>query len=91
MVPLPNNNFMMDFENSLLEGWLGPIPTGPLRYKHPEWGDLVRANVAPHHSDVTFTDYMYWCELGGGDEWFQPPEPELTPEDMRRCIRQAGG
>ena len=91
MVPLPDNDFMMDFENSLLEGWLLPIPTGPQRYRDPAWAELVRRNVAPFHSDVTMTDYMLWCETGGGDEWFQPPEPELTVADMLKHTRQAGG
>ena len=67
----PFISFMLDFENSLLEGWQLPVPTGPYRYLDPEWAELVRRNVAPYHSDVSFEQYKQFCEAGFGDEWFQ--------------------
>ena len=65
------NNFLMDFENSLLEEWTQPTPTGRRRYLDPEWAALVEKNVHPHHSDVCWDDYVSWVSAGGGDDWFQ--------------------
>ena len=93
------NNFLMDFENSLLKEWARPAPTGRRRYLDPEWAVLVEANVHPHHSDVCWDDYVSWVSAGGGDEWFQPDEPinservngySALADDLRR-IGEAGG
>ena len=31
----------------------------------------TKKNVYPHHSDVTWHQYVTWISEGGGDEWFQ--------------------
>ena len=69
-----NDDFMMDFENSVLENdWDARqgIPTGPRRYENPEWAKMIRSQVYPHHSDVNWREYVSWVRGGGGDEWFQ--------------------
>ena len=60
----------MDFENSLLEGWAGPIPQGPRRYEKAEWAELIKKNVYPNHSDIDWYEYVEWVSQGGGDECF---------------------
>ena len=68
------NTFMMDFENSVLSDWDSRTrqhPVGRKRYLDPMWQSLVRANVSPHHSDVTWEQYVEWVAHGGGDDWFQ--------------------
>jgi hypothetical protein len=69
----PNDDFMADFENEVLQSWdarLG-IPRGTRRFENTEWAALIKRHVYPHHSDVDWSEYQKWCELGGGDEWFQ--------------------
>ena len=64
--------FLMDFENALFRDWRSQaIPKGPRRHEHPDWAELVKSNVYPHHSDVDWAEYVEWVENGGGDEWFQ--------------------
>ena len=65
-------DFLMDFENSLLEDWdaRNGIPTGPCRFEKAEWAELVKRNVYPNHSDVDWDEYVEWVSSGGGDEWF---------------------
>ena len=63
-------DFLMDFENSLLEDWDNGIPTGPRRFEEAEWAELVKRNVYPNHSDVDWDEYVEWVSSGGGDEWF---------------------
>ena len=69
-----DNNFMMDFENSLLSEWIGSPPTGPRRFEVPEWAALIKRNVYPVHSDVDWDEYCDWVWGGGGDEWFVEDE-----------------
>ena len=66
------NDFLMDFENSLLEDWDARkgIPTGPRRFENAEWAELVKRNVYPNHPDVDWDEYVDWVSSGGGDEWF---------------------
>ena len=68
-----DNAFMMDWENAILGDWdaRNGIPKGPCRYENAEWAALVQQHVYPHHSDVTWEQYMKWVMDGGGDEWFQ--------------------
>ena len=68
------NNFMLDFENSLLSEWSGAVPQGPRRFEVEAWAALVKRNVFPHHSDVDWDEYCDWVRRGGGDEWFQEEE-----------------
>jgi hypothetical protein len=67
----PRNSFMMDFENEVLRAF-GGSPRGPRRHLDPQWAALVRHRVDPHHTDVTWCEYVEWVQGGGGDEWFQP-------------------
>jgi hypothetical protein len=75
----PHNSFMMDFESEVLRAF-GPrplgSPRGPLRHLDPQWAALVRRSVDPYHTDVTWCEYIEWVQGGGGDEWFQPQEPQ---------------
>jgi len=66
------DDFMMDLENAILQEWdaRNGVPHGPRRFENAEWADLVRCKVYPHHSDVTWADYVEWVSNGGGDEWF---------------------
>ena len=70
-------NFLMDFENDCLrnnwDGWK-PFPTGPRRFEDPEWATMIKSQVFPHHSDVDWFEYVEFCQLGYGDEWFQEEE-----------------
>ena len=71
--------FMMDLENKILEkAYREPLfkaahyaPKGRKRWQIPEWAELIKKNVYPHHSDVDFQEYIDFCEAGGGHEWFQ--------------------
>ena len=70
---MPNDAFLMDFENECLQyHWDSsvPHPTGPERYLHPQWGQMMREQCEAH-SDVTFEQYCEWVRNGGGDEWFE--------------------
>ena len=67
-------NFMMDFENACLQNWAGLPPTGPKRYENPEWAKWIQSQCYPHHSDIDWYEYVEFCQLGGGDEWFQEEE-----------------
>ena len=68
------DNFMMDFENACLQNWAGLPPTGPKRYENPEWAKMIQSQVFPAHSDLDWYDYVEFCQLGGGNEWFQEEE-----------------
>jgi len=74
---MPGDDFMMDFENWILEHlWDNShrhFPTGRERYMDPEWGALMRTECAKH-SDVTWEQYCKWCQEGGGDDWFHEAE-----------------
>ena len=69
--------FCMDFENDCLrnnwDGWK-PFPTGRRRLEDPEWATMIKSQVYPHHSDIDWYEYVEYCQLGGGDEWFQEEE-----------------
>ena len=69
-----DDNFMMDFEDSLLSEWSSAVPQGPRRFEVEAWAALVKRNVFPHHSDVDWDEYCDWVRRGGGDEWFQEEE-----------------
>lgn len=73
-----DDNFLMDFENSILSDWcsMEPHPTGRRRFQNPEWAKLVQRNCYPQHSDIDWFEYMSWCLAGGGDEWFQTATPD---------------
>ena len=62
--------FLTDFENSCLDGWSRPIPTGKKRFEDPEWQKHILQQVYPYHSDVDWFEYTMFCLAGGGDEWF---------------------
>jgi hypothetical protein len=66
----PSDSFMMDLENDILRDF-GYVPKGKKRHADPQWAALVRRNVDPHHTDVTWCEYVEWVQGGGGDEWFQ--------------------
>ena len=64
--------FLMDFENSCLQGWPGlNFPKGSERHEDPEWAQLILSQVYPNHSDVDFDEYVSWVQGGGGDLFFQ--------------------
>ena len=67
------DDFMMDFENAILEEWDARqgIPQGRRRFENPEWAVLVQRNVYPNHSDVNWEQYVEWVQQGGGDEHFR--------------------
>ncbi len=69
------NNFYMDFENACLsQNWNNrkrAHPKGPKRYEDPEWAEMIKSQVYPHHSDIDWHEYVEWVKNGGGDEWFQ--------------------
>ena len=74
----PQDDFMMDFENAVLQDWNHTwweeprlIPKGVNRWKDKEWASLIQKNVYPHHSDVNWHQYVTWVSEGGGDQWFQ--------------------
>jgi hypothetical protein len=71
----PRDSFLTDFENDVLRDFATP-PTGPRRHLDPHWAALVRRSVDPYHTDVTWCEYVEWVQGGGGDEWFQPQEPQ---------------
>jgi hypothetical protein len=78
----PSDSFMMDLENEILRDFgAGYVPKGKKRHADPQWAALVRRNVDPHHTDVTWCEYVSWVSRGGGDEWFlkDEPEPPLEP------------
>ena len=64
------DTFLTDFENSCLDGWSRPIPTGKNRFEDPEWAKHILQQVYPYHSDVDWFEYTLFCLNGGGDEWF---------------------
>ena len=71
------NNFYMDLENYALEHvWRAPAPTGPARHLNSAWGQMMRAEMVDYDPPKTYVDYCSWVEHGGGDDWFQPAEPE---------------
>jgi hypothetical protein len=69
----PRNSFLMDFENEVLRAF-GGAPRGPTRHLDPQWAVLVRHRVDPHHTDVTWAEYVEWVRAGGGDEWVKEPQ-----------------
>jgi hypothetical protein len=77
--PLRNNghrdSFMMDFENEVLRAF-GGAPRGIRRHLDPQWAALVRHRVDPHHTDVTWAEYVEWVRNGGGDEWVKEEAQE---------------
>ena len=69
--------FFMDFENACLrDNWDNsiPFPTGPKRFENSEWAKMIQSQVYPHHSDIDWYEYVEYCQLGLGDEWFQEEE-----------------
>ena len=76
------NNFMMDLENWVLEHrWdarIG-IPCGPRRFEDPLWA-LVMKEEIEEYPRKTWDEYCEWVADGGGDDWFQPSEPELPDQ-----------
>ena len=70
VVDQSRDDFLMDFENALLENWGREIPVGPRRFENDEWATKVKANVYPNHSDVDWMEYVDWVSQGGGDELF---------------------
>ncbi len=77
---LPDDAFMMDWENSILEKhWdaRNGIPKGPRRFENAEWAATIRNHSFPFHSGVTWEEYVQWVSQGGGDEWFQEEEDAL--------------
>ena len=72
-----NINFIMDFENDCLrDKWDNsiPFPTGPKRFENAHWAKMIQSQVFPAHSDLDWYDYVEFCQLGYGDEWFQEDE-----------------
>ena len=71
------DNFFMDLENWALEHrWdarIG-IPCGRARHLDHLWGEVMRGEMADYPRR-TFDQYCEWVESGGGDDWFQPEEP----------------
>ena len=61
--------FMMDLENAILQDWDArqSIPQGKRRFENPHWAALVQRNVYPHHSDVTWSQYVEWVQQGGAE------------------------
>ncbi len=92
---LPDDAFMMDWENSILERhWdaRNGIPKGPDRYKNAEWAAMIRNNTFPFHSGVTWEEYVQWVREGGGDDWFQEEEEACGGEDPYLfCTRHQNG
>ena len=76
------NNFLMDLENWVLEHrWdarIG-IPCGRARHLDHQWGEVMREEMADYPRR-TYEEYCEWVESGGGDEWFQPLDPELPDQ-----------
>ena len=72
------NNFFMDLENWVLEHrWdarIG-IPCGRARHLDHLWGEVMREEMADYPRR-TYDQYCAWVESGGGDEYFQPSEPD---------------
>ena len=81
------NNFFMDLENWVLEHkWdtrIG-IPCGRARHGRDAparsaldhmWGEVMREEMADYPRR-TYDQYCEWVEGGGGDEYFQPSEPD---------------
>ena len=67
-----DDNFMMDFENWVLEHkWdaRAGIPIGKDRHENEAWAEVMRE--ALEFSDTTWAVYVAWVKAGGGDEWFQ--------------------
>ena len=51
----------MDCENAVLEDWGSSKrahPKGPKRYEDPEWAELIKKSVYPHHSDVDWAEFL---------------------------------
>ena len=101
----PSDAFMMDWENSIMQGhWdaRNGIPKGPRRYQNRQWAELILEHVFPHHSDVTWDNYASRVRNGGVDEWFQLQEEALfcckhqtgpldAWYDCGACAREVGG
>jgi hypothetical protein len=89
----PNDDFMADFENEVLQSWdarLG-IPRGTRRFENTEWAALIKRNVYPHHSDVDWSEYTAWVSQGKGDEWFQEDNKWQTgQQDSKRSTKNWG-
>ena len=77
--------FMMDLENSILQlNWDStkrPHPIGRNRYLDPAWAAVVR-KIVSEHSDCTMAQYIWWCQDGGGDVFFQLPEEEVLSKEL---------
>ena len=87
-IDLHKDNFLMDFENWCLQNrWDArkKIPTGPDRYKNPEWAAMMEREC--HFSDTNFEEYCAWCQAGGGDEWFQEEGTEIPPPTEEQLQR----
>ena len=62
--------FFCDLENAVLRDFHGDTPTGPQRYLNPDWAALMKKNLYPFHSDADWSEYIEFCENGGGDDHF---------------------
>ena len=88
----PDDAFMMDWENSILERhWdaRNGIPKGPKRYRNTEWATTIKQHTFPFHSGVTWEEYVQWVKNGGGDEWFLLKRPCRPPALF--CTRHRNG
>jgi hypothetical protein len=73
----PSDSFMMDFENDVLRDFDGGyVPKNKNRHTDSRWAALVRRNVDPHHTDVTWAEYAEFVSNGGGDQWFMEEKAE---------------
>ena len=73
--------FFCDLENAVLRDFRGDIPKGPQRYLNPDWAALMKKNLYPFHSDADWSEYIEFCEDGGGDEWFYDLPTDLSEEE----------
>ena len=75
IITVERDNFMMDFENQCLsQNWDSSKrqhPKGPNRHEDPEWAEMIKSQIYPHHSDIHWDEYVEWVSRGTGDEWFR--------------------
>ena len=85
------NAFLMDLENWVLQHrWdcrIG-IPCGPRRHLDRLWGEVMREEMADYPRR-TYDQYCAWVESGGGDEYFQPSEPDQAYVEAQAKQRTA--
>ena len=85
VLDLSRNAFLMDFENECLsQNWdhtKGGHPRGARRYEDPEWAEIIKSQVYPHHSDIDWLEYVEWVKNGGGDEWFEERDEWFEESD----------